>query len=79
MCEGIGIYTSPLPMNLKFFVGWANSFIVCPRGTRYEKLRGHCGKRARCAPSPILPAAMARSFLLLRPRLASEPRWQLFP
>ena len=39
-----------LPMNLKFFVGWANSFIrvpdqkfygVCPRGTRYEKLRGH--------------------------------------
>ena len=39
-----------LPMNLKFFVGWANSFIrvpdqkfygVCPRGTRYEKPRGH--------------------------------------
>ena len=28
-------------MNLKFFVGWANSFIVCPRGTRYEKPRGH--------------------------------------
>jgi len=28
-------------MNLKFFVGWANSFIVCPRGTRYEKLRMH--------------------------------------
>jgi len=35
------LHKSPTHMNLKFFVGWANSFIVCPRGTRYEKLRGH--------------------------------------
>jgi len=30
-----------LPMNLKFFVGWVNGFIVCPRGARYDKPRGH--------------------------------------
>src|SRR3989338_8615056 len=23
------------------FVGWANSFIVCPRGAKYKKPRGH--------------------------------------
>ena len=44
-----------LPMNLKFFVGWANSFIVCPRDARYERLRGH----------KSVPTLRARSIRLL--------------
>jgi len=30
----------PYPMNNKYFAGWANSHIVCPRGTRYHDPRG---------------------------------------
>ncbi len=33
----------PLAMNLKFFVGWANSFIPCPRGlvSAWAQKRAH--------------------------------------
>jgi len=57
-------------MNLNFFVGWVNSFIVCPRGVRYEKPLGHknvptlralnSGKKLAIAFSPVCGESEAK-------------------
>jgi len=37
----LNVIPLPYPMNNKFFLGWANSHIVCPRGAGYDDPRGH--------------------------------------